>query len=61
MRALWLVESWRKSSAGLRVARVVAVSVAAIPTTMDTKAWYDEALGEKFGFAYAIVFAFHDC
>ena len=58
IQVLWLVENWHKSFPGLKVARAVALSVAAIPTTMDTKARYGEALGEKFGSAYAIAFAF---
>lgn len=55
---LWLVENWSKADSGLKVARAVAVSIATIPSTIDTRARYGEEMGERFGSHFAIAFTF---
>lgn len=49
IQVLWLLENWNKASAGLKIVRAIGVSVAALPSTFDTRARYGEALGRLCG------------
>jgi hypothetical protein len=53
---MWLLENWNKASTGLKVARAIGVSVAALPSTFDTRARYGEALGRVYGWPAGWVF-----
>jgi len=53
---MWLLENWNKASTGLKIARAIGVSVAALPSTFDTRARYGEALGRLCGRPAAWVF-----
>lgn len=49
IQVMWLVENWGKASPGLMIARAIAVGVAALPSTYDTRARYGHALGKRCG------------
>ena len=49
IQVMWLLENWNKASTGLKIARAIGVSIAALPSTFDTRARYGEALGRLCG------------
>ena len=49
IQVMWLLENWNRASTGLKIARAIGVSVAALPSTFDTRARYGEALGKRCG------------
>ena len=56
IQVMWLLENWTKASTGLKIARAIGVSVAALPSTFDTRARYGEALGKRCGQPAAWIF-----
>ncbi|GAM38647.1 hypothetical protein TCE0_033f09538 [Talaromyces pinophilus] len=56
IQVLWLLENWGKASTGLKIARAIGVGVAALPSTLDTRARYGEALGRLCGWPAAWLF-----
>lgn len=56
IQVMWLVENWGKASTGLLIARAIAVGVAALPSTFDTRARYGHALGRLCGRPMAWLF-----
>lgn len=58
IQVMWLIENWSKADAGLKFVRAISVGVAALPSTIDTKARYGEAFGECCGCIFEVLFTF---
>lgn len=56
VQILWLVENWNEASFLLLLARSTAVSIIALPSTLDTRARYSKVLRERYDWRAEFLF-----